>query len=62
MSDHPVDETRPPQASNPQDEAQGATKPKFELPKVITYSGDDILEELGPAHACNPFSGSVVGC
>ncbi len=37
-------------------------KPKFEPPKVITYSGDDILEELGPAHACNPFSGSVVAC
>ncbi len=39
-----------------------AKKPKFELPKVITYSGDDILEELGPAHACSPFSGAVVGC
>ncbi len=37
-------------------------KPKLEPPKVITYSGDDILEELGPAHACNPFSGSVVAC
>jgi hypothetical protein len=37
-------------------------KAKFEPPKVITYSGDDILEELGPAHACSPFSGSVVAC
>ena len=37
-------------------------KPKLEPPKVITYSGDDILDELGPAHACNPFSGSVVAC
>ena len=37
-------------------------KAKFEPPKVITYSGDDILDELGPAHACNPFSGSVVAC
>ena len=37
-------------------------KAKFEPPKVITYSGDDILDELGPAHACSPFSGSVVAC
>ena len=38
------------------------SKPRFEPPKVITYSGDDILDKLGPAHACNPFSGSVVAC
>ena len=40
----------------------GKKKAKFEPPKVITYSGDDILDELGPAHACSPFSGSVVAC
>ncbi len=40
----------------------GEKKLKFEPPKVITYSGDDILEELGPAHACSPFSGAVVSC
>ncbi len=39
-----------------------AKKPKFEPPEVISYSGDDILDELGPAHACSPFSGSVVAC
>ena len=38
------------------------SKPRFDPPKVITYSGDDILEELGPAHACSPFSGAVVAC
>jgi hypothetical protein len=38
------------------------SKPRFEPPEVITYSGDDILDELGPAHACNPFSGAVVAC
>jgi hypothetical protein len=37
-------------------------RPKFEPPKVITHSGDEILEELGPAHACSPYSGAVVGC
>ncbi len=35
-------------------------RPKFEPPEVITYSGDEILEELGPAHAGSP--GSVVAC
>jgi len=24
----------------------------YEPPKIITYSNDDILEELGPAQAC----------
>ncbi len=32
-------------------------KPKYEPPRIITYSADDILEELGPAQACSPFSG-----
>ena len=44
------------------DSGEPQKKAKFEPPKVITYSGDDILDELGPAHACSPFSGSVVGC
>lgn len=58
----PVDATRVHEVAQPEVEEVGAKKAKFELPKVITYSGDDILEELGPAHACNPFSGSVVAC
>ncbi len=36
--------------------------PKYEPPKVVTYNGDDLLAELGPAQACNPFGGSVIGC
>ncbi len=36
--------------------------PKYEAPKVVTYSGDDLLKELGPAQACSPFGGSVLGC
>jgi hypothetical protein len=61
MSQKPRDEApkaQPPKAQGP----EATRKPKLEPPKVITYSGDDILEELGPAHACNPFSGSVVAC
>ena len=26
----------------------------YEPPKLITYSNDDILEEVGPAQACAP--------
>lgn len=27
---------------------------EYEVPEVVTYSEDDILEELGPAQACSP--------
>ncbi len=43
-------------------EVEPRKKGKLEPPRVITYSGDDILEELGPAHACTQFSGAVVDC
>ena len=36
--------------------------PGYEPPKVVTYSGDELLKELGPAQACSPFGGSVIGC
>jgi len=26
----------------------------YETPKIITYSKEDILEEMGPAQACAP--------
>jgi hypothetical protein len=26
----------------------------YEPPKIITYSEDDILDEIGPAQACSP--------
>jgi len=38
------------------------TLPKYESPKVVTYSGDELLTKLGPAQACNGFAGAVVGC
>jgi hypothetical protein len=38
------------------------TLPQYESPKVITYSGDELLAKLCPAQACNPFTGAVIGC
>ena len=32
------------------------TKRPYEPPKIVTYSGEDLLEELGPAQACTGFS------
>ena len=29
-------------------------KPNYEQPRIITYSKEEILEELGPAQACAP--------
>ncbi|MCX5886243.1 MAG: hypothetical protein NT096_10110 [Proteobacteria bacterium] len=29
-------------------------KLSYEAPKLITYSNDDILDEVGPAQACAP--------
>lgn len=28
--------------------------PKYESPRIITYTNDDILEQIGPAQACSP--------
>jgi hypothetical protein len=28
--------------------------PEYIPPKIITYSSDEILEEIGPAMACSP--------
>jgi len=57
-----TDAERAPDVSKAVSGERAKKKAKFAPPKVITYSGDGILEELGPAHACSPFSGSVVGC
>ncbi len=61
-SKHPTTEQRTDEAAQSHAASRDAKKPILESPKVITYSGDNILEELGPAHACSPFSGSVVSC
>ncbi|MFQ6069316.1 MAG: hypothetical protein ACE5LC_02195 [Candidatus Aminicenantales bacterium] len=31
---------------------------KYETPRIISYSSDDILKELGPAQACSPYWGA----
>ena len=58
----PAHENRAPEATASETEDRGRKKKEFVLPKLITHSGEDLLAELGPAHACSPFSGSVVGC
>lgn len=40
--------------------------PKYEAPRVISYTDDEILEELGPAQAMSYdrnilLSGSIIG-
>ncbi len=47
--------------SKPQEELKKRA-PEYEPPKIITYNGDQLLKELGPAQACSPFGGSVIGC
>ena len=36
-------------------ENQKMKRPVYEEPKLITYSGDELLKELGPAQACRAF-------
>lgn len=32
--------------------------PKYEPPRIITYTEEDILEQIGPAQACSPSPGN----
>jgi hypothetical protein len=32
------------------------SKPKYQPPKIIVYSSEEILEKIGPAQACSPFT------
>lgn len=36
-------------------------RPGYAPPQVVTYRGQDVLEELGPAQACS-FNHSVLIC
>ncbi|MCP4104510.1 MAG: hypothetical protein GY749_03080 [Desulfobacteraceae bacterium] len=31
--------------------------PKYEPPRIITYTEEEILEQVGPAQACSPSPG-----
>jgi hypothetical protein len=35
--------------------------PEYEPPTVLSYSQEELIQELGPVHACS-FNGAVVGC
>ncbi len=45
-----VSQSGDPKAAETSSETRGE-RPEFQPPEAITYSGDEILEELGPAHA-----------
>ena len=38
------------------EEARKDKPPSYEPPKILTYSGEELLEELGPAQACRGFT------
>ncbi len=35
-------------------ETRESTVPEYTPPKIITYTGDEILEQIGPVMACSP--------
>ena len=35
---------------------------EYDPPTMITFSEEELAEELGPIHACSPFGGSVISC
>ena len=39
---------------------QTKSEKEYETPTMITYSEDELLEELGPIQACSGFGGSVL--
>ncbi|MBC2717231.1 MAG: hypothetical protein HF978_18145 [Desulfobacteraceae bacterium] len=41
--------------NNEMEESKKRPVPIYEPPKIITYTSEEILEEIGPAHACSPF-------
>ncbi len=36
--------------------------PEYETPTIISYSEEELLNEIGPIQACSGFGGSVIGC
>ena len=46
------DETRPERKT---DDRTPTPPAKYEAPRIISHSGEQILEQLGPAQACYPF-------
>ena len=48
-----VDEKEP-KITKKEKVSKGGHIPEYEPPKIITYTSDEILEEIGPAQACSP--------
>jgi hypothetical protein len=55
-----MEETQMPQADERQAPRQPAL-PEYAPPRVVTYHGQEIQDELGPAQACS-FVHSVILC
>ena len=51
----------PQQAAREQEPQPPARGPAYTPPQVVTYRGQDVLQELGPAQACS-FNHSVLIC
>lgn len=41
---------------------QPPERPDYEKPQIVAYDGERLITELGPAQACTPFSGAIIGC
>jgi hypothetical protein len=41
-------------AERPIEQKEGREKPKYVPPKIVTYTSEEILEQIGPAMACSP--------
>jgi hypothetical protein len=37
------------------------SQPVYEPPKIVSYSSEEILEQVGPAQACSPSPCGVFG-
>ena len=49
--------------TEPIDKAKETSKPPvYEKPEIVAYDGDRLIKELGPAQACSPFIGAILGC
>ncbi len=35
-------------------EEQQDPKPEYVTPRIVTYTSEEILEQIGPAQACSP--------
>jgi hypothetical protein len=36
------------------EQAEEKERPKYILPKIVTYTSEEIIEQMGPAMACSP--------